>query len=92
MRLSLSTGVVALAAVGAVNGDGDPRNRNNHLKRGVAASSLLASIPVATATGPVNGLPTDLADARAAVLAGNYTLKTHFPMRDRYPPGAVSLV
>ncbi|KAI0902967.1 class V chitinase Chi100 [Ustulina deusta] len=50
-----------------------------------AASALVESIAVRTASGPVPGAPTDIASARAAVLAGNYTSRLHHQGRDRCP-------
>ncbi|KAI0403693.1 class V chitinase Chi100 [Xylaria palmicola] len=38
---------------------------------------MLSSISVKTATGPMSGMPTNVAEAKAAVMAGNYTSHRH---------------
>lgn len=55
-----------------------------------AASAYLDSLPITTISGNVAGRPTDLADARAAVLAGNYTSKLNDTMRQRCPTSCSS--
>ncbi|KAI1131231.1 class V chitinase Chi100 [Nemania abortiva] len=54
------------------------------------ANALMASIGVRKASSPVSGMPTDVASARAAVLAGNYTTRLHHQGRDRCPSGCTS--
>ncbi|KAK1766312.1 killer toxin subunits alpha/beta [Phialemonium atrogriseum] len=55
-----------------------------------AASAIMASISVSTASGPISGMPTDLVGARDAVLAGNYTSRLHHQGRDRCPSSCSS--
>ncbi|KAF3063036.1 hypothetical protein CFAM422_010321 [Trichoderma lentiforme] len=50
-----------------------------------AANAYLSSLSVTTVSGPISGRPTDLASARAAVLAGNYTSRLHHETRSRCP-------
>lgn len=50
-----------------------------------AVNAYLSSLSVTTVSGPVSGRLTDLASARAAILAGNYTLKLHHETRNRCP-------
>jgi chitinase len=54
-----------------------------------AANALLASFSVNTVPTTVASKPTDLANAKAAVLAGNYTSRRHFQGRDGCPVGCV---
>ncbi|KAI0419879.1 class V chitinase Chi100 [Xylaria grammica] len=60
---------VALSAVAT--------NANTAFSVENAANDLMASMSIKSVTGPISGRPTDLADARAAVLAGNYTSRRH---------------
>ncbi|KAF4223780.1 hypothetical protein CNMCM8980_010274 [Aspergillus fumigatiaffinis] len=55
-----------------------------------AANAFLASLSVSTVSKTVAGSPTDLASAREAILAGNYTSRLHHQGRDSCPGGCSS--
>ncbi|KAF1971118.1 class V chitinase Chi100 [Bimuria novae-zelandiae CBS 107.79] len=50
-----------------------------------AASAIKASITISTASQNIPGMPTDLADARAAISAGDYTSRVHHQPRFQCP-------
>lgn len=79
MRLSSWASAVALALpIAPVN---------------AASNAILASLSISTSSGPVVGVPTDLAGARALVLDGNYTKalkRQRAHGRDRCPAGCSS--
>lgn len=60
---------------------------------GAAADDILASLSISTSSGPVVGVPTDMAGARATVLDSNYTTvlqRKRAHGRDRCPAGCRS--
>ncbi|KAH3052098.1 hypothetical protein KXW01_000618 [Aspergillus fumigatus] len=85
MRLPSLAAAVPLAAVWASS---DPLAFSSTAND--AVNAFLASLSVSTVSKTVAGSPTDLASARAAVLAGNYTSRLHHQGRDRCPVGCSS--
>ncbi|KAM0612974.1 hypothetical protein ACHAO3_006945 [Verticillium nonalfalfae] len=88
MRLSISAAAITLAVARVTEAYQlhNPHDNANQ-KRDDTVNEVLAGIVVSSATGPVNGMPTDLADAETAILAGNYTSNLHMPVRDECPSG-----
>ncbi|KAH6648205.1 hypothetical protein BKA67DRAFT_683676 [Truncatella angustata] len=85
MMISSLASAIALTAVGAPSGALAADSRTNGIP-----NDILASLSIITTSGPVSGMPTDLASARAAVLTANHTTLLQRQGRDHCPAGCSS--
>ena len=78
---------IVLSLTSAWNAPAAAANVNITVERAAeaSASAIKASLTIHAASTHIQGMPTDLADARAAVSAGNYTSRIHHQPRFQCP-------
>jgi hypothetical protein len=85
MKITTWPIVLSLANTWSASAVADNVNITAEHAAEAAASAIKASVTISTASQNIPGMPTDLADARAATSAGDYTSRMHHQPRFQCP-------